>query len=46
MEKCPPLYLGVVAIEKGAFASPSSDVANVTFFYNSTGFEIYSMEFR
>ena len=26
--KCPPLYLRVVAIEKGAFGSPSTKVAN------------------
>ena len=29
----PPLHLGVVAIEKGAFWSPSTMVANFTFFY-------------
>ena len=28
MEKRPPLHLGVVAIEKGAFGSPSTMVAN------------------
>ena len=28
----PPLYLGVVAIEKGAFWSPSTTVANFTFY--------------
>ena len=27
---CPPLHLGVVAIEKGAFWSPSTTVANFT----------------
>ena len=32
MEWCPPLHLGVVAIEKGAFGSPSSKVANFTYF--------------
>ena len=31
MELCPPLYFGVVAIEKGAFASPSTRVANFSF---------------
>ena len=29
----PRLHLGVVAIEKGAFGSPSTMVANFTFFY-------------
>ncbi len=28
----PPLHLGVVAIEKGAFGSPSTMVANFTFY--------------
>ena len=28
MEWCPPLHLGVVATEKGAFGSPSTKVAN------------------
>ena len=28
---CPPLHLGVVAIKKGAFWSPSTTVANFTF---------------
>ena len=32
MELRPPLHLGVVAIEKGAFESPSTQVANFTFF--------------
>ena len=27
-----PLHLGVVAIEKGAFGSPSTTVANFTYF--------------
>ena len=31
MEKSPPLHLCVVAIEKGAFVSPSTTVAN--FYY-------------
>ena len=31
MELCPPLHLGVVAIEKGAFRLPSSKVANFTY---------------
>ena len=30
--KCPPLHLGVVAIEKGAFGSPSTKVTNFTFY--------------
>ena len=30
MEKRPPLHRGVVAIEKGAFESPSTKVANFT----------------
>ena len=32
MEYLPPLHLGVVAIEKGAFGSPSTKVANFTYF--------------
>ena len=32
MELCPPLHLGVVAIEKGAFGSTSTKVANFTYF--------------
>ena len=34
----PSLHLGIVAIEKGAFGSPSTTVANFTFllFLNST----------
>ena len=31
-----PLHLGVVAIEKGAFESPSTKVANFTYFYISS----------
>ena len=31
MEERPLLYLGVVAIEKGAFGSPSTMVANLTY---------------
>ena len=37
----PPLHLGVVAIEKGAFGSPSTMVANFTLliyiYYESVG---------
>ena len=29
----PPLHLGVVAIEKGTFRSPSAKVANFTFLF-------------
>ena len=29
----PPLHLGVVAIEKGAYGSPSTMVANFTYLY-------------
>ena len=29
MELCPPLHHGVVAIEKGAFGSPSTKVTNL-----------------
>ncbi len=29
----PSLHLGVVAVEKGAFGSPSTMIANFTFFY-------------
>ena len=31
MESRPPLHLGVVAIEKGAFESPSTKVAYFTY---------------
>ena len=30
---CPSLHLGVVAMEKGAFGSPSTTVANFTYIY-------------
>ena len=33
MEQHPPLHLGVVAIENGAFRSPLTKVTNFTFFY-------------
>ena len=33
MELHPPLHLGVVAIEKGAFGLSSTKVANSTYFY-------------
>ena len=33
MKQCPPLYLGVVVIEKEAFGSPSTKVTNFTNFY-------------
>ena len=33
MELCRPLYLGAAAIENGAFGSPSTKVANFTYFY-------------
>ena len=33
MESRPPLHLGVVAIEKGAFRSPSSKIINFTYIY-------------
>ena len=32
MKLCPPLHLGVVAIENGAFGSPSTMVANFYFY--------------
>ena len=32
MEWCPPLHLGVVAIEKGAFGSPLTKIASCTYF--------------
>ena len=35
MEYCPPLHLGVVAIEKGTFGSLSTKVANFTIVINS-----------
>ena len=33
MEYCSPQVPGVVAIEKEAFASPSTTVANFTFYF-------------
>ena len=33
VEQRPPLHLGVVTSEKGAFWSPSTKVANFTYFY-------------
>ena len=33
----PPLHLGVVAIEKGAFGSPSTAVANYNYYYYYKG---------
>ena len=33
MEYCPTLDIGVVAIEKGAFKSPSTKVTNFTYLY-------------
>ena len=33
MEYHPPLHLSAVAIEKGAIGSPSTKVANFTYFY-------------
>ena len=36
MEWRPPLHLGVVAIKKGIFGSPSTKVANFTYFYLET----------
>ena len=33
MEMRPFLHLGVVAIEKGAFVSPSTKVTNITYLY-------------
>ena len=32
MEQCPPLHLSVVAIEKGAFKTPLTKVANFTYY--------------
>ena len=32
MEWCPPLHVGVVVIKNGAFESPSTKVANFTYF--------------
>ena len=39
-EWCPSLHLGVVAIEKGAFGSPSNMVANFTLYYYLQGLRI------
>ena len=41
MEKRPPQHLGVVAIEKGAFWSPSTKVANFTYFYRRFEFRVF-----
>ena len=35
-EKHSPQHLRVVAIEKGAFRSPSTKVANFTYFYSTS----------
>ena len=35
MEKCPPLNLAVVAIEKVAIGSPSTKVDNFTYYFKS-----------
>ena len=37
-----PLHLGVVAIEKGAFGSPSTIVANFTFTYIMTSKQVFA----
>ena len=37
MEWRRPLHLGVVAIKKGTFGSPSTKVDNLTYFYISEG---------
>ena len=37
----PPLHLGQVAIEKEVFWSPSTKVANLTYFYTHTHTHIY-----
>ena len=37
-KQSPPLHLGVVAIEKGAFGSPSTTVANFTYMVSSNYF--------
>ena len=42
MEKRSPLHLGVVAIEKGAFWSPSTMVANFTFLTSLTNIKTLS----
>ena len=34
MEECPPLHLGVLAIENEAFWLPSTTVANFTYLFN------------
>ena len=39
MEKRPPLQLGVVAIEKGAFGLLSTKVANFTYLF-AAGYEV------
>ena len=41
MEKRPPLHLGVVAIEKGAFGSLSTMVANFNLLAFKLNFKIY-----
>ena len=40
---CPPLHLGVVAIEKGAFGLPSTKVANFTYMVSSMYYHLIMM---
>ena len=40
MEKRPPLHLGVVVIEKGAFGSPSTTLTNFNFTYDIYGYNL------
>ena len=37
-EKHPPLHLTIVAMEKGAFGSPSTKVTNLTFYMVSSNY--------
>ena len=39
MELRPPLHLGVVAVEKEAFGSSSTKVANFTYFFTVANFQ-------
>ena len=44
MEWCSPLYLGVVAIENGAFGSASTTVANFTYYIYVYYVRIYILD--
>ena len=46
MELRPPLHLGVVAIEKGAFESPTTKVVNFTYLLYFLSVKIVDLSVR